>query len=144
MMTFNFIKQKKEEYHITEEEIVCIEERYNIKFPQILKSYYILHNGDTVKLCRFTIDDYEYSIAKIVQLKSGTATFEHIVDNDREDGIIGENMMPVARNEGGDYFYWDKVSEKVFLFLCDDIENHIYICDNIEDLFKLMNNSCDN
>lgn len=139
---YNFIKQIRDDYHIKKEEIETIEKKYKILFPKILKDYYLKYNGDIIKLCIFTVDGYEYSIVKMVQLKYGTATFEHIVDNDREDGIIEENLLPIARNEGGDYYYWDTISENVFLYYCDDIENPIFICENIEELFKILESSC--
>lgn len=111
-------------------------------FPEVLKKYYLEHNGDTIKLCTFNIDGYNYEMAKIVQLKYGSATFEHIVDGDREDKIIDENMFPVARNEGGDYYYWNKENENINLYYCDDIEYPIYICKNMEELFEIMQQSC--
>lgn len=139
---YNFIKQQKEDYHITKEDLENIEKKYGILFPEVLKKYYLEHNGDTIKLCTFDIDGYNYEIAKIVQLKYGSATFEHIVDGDREDKIIDENMFPVARNEGGDYYYWNKENENINLYYCDDIEYPIYICKNMEELFEIMQKSC--
>ena len=40
----------------------------------------------------------------------------------REDGIIDEHLYPLARNEGGDYFYWDIRDENVYMIYCDDVE----------------------
>lgn len=138
---YNFIKQIKEDCSVTKNDIENIEIKYNIKFPEILKNYYLKHNGDTIKLCSFIVDDYEYEISKIVPLKYGSSNFEHIIDGDREDSIITENMLPIARNRGGDYYYWDVNDEKVYLYYCDDIENPVYICNNIKSLFDIMINS---
>ena len=138
---YKFIEKRIEEFHVDEKEIQEIENKYHIIFPEILKKFYLEYNGDTIKLCSFVIDGYQYSIAKIVQLKYGTCTFEYIVDNDREDGIMDKNLMPIARNEGGDYYYWDIMSQNVFLYYCDDIENPIYICNNLEELFQILDNS---
>lgn len=139
---YGFIKQIKEEYHITEEDLKIVEGKYDIKFPEILRSYYLEHNGDIIKTCYLLVDDYSYGIAKIVQLKNGTTTFEYIVDNDRKDGIIDENMFPIARNEGGDYYYWNKQTQNIYLYYCDDIEDPIYICENINSFFEIMDKSC--
>ena len=136
-----FIRQKRKEYDITEEDLKRIETRFDISFPEKLKSYHLEHNGDLIKICNFMVDGYEYEISEIVQLKYGSCTFEDIVQGDREDKIIPENMLPIANNRGGDYYYWDAISENVFLYYCDDIENPIFICDNIEELFKILENS---
>lgn len=143
MKEYNFIKKINNEFHVTEEEIAIVEKEYGIKFPQVLREYYAKYNGDYIKLCTFFVEGYEYGVAKVVQLKYGTATFEKIVKNDREDGFIDSNMFPLARNEGGDYFYWDIVSEAVFMCYCDDIENPIYISNNIEDFFAMMELGCE-
>ncbi len=32
--------------------------------------------------------------------------------------------------------------KKIYLFYCDDIENPIYICESIEEMFDIMAKSC--
>ena len=68
-------------------------------------------------------------------------SFEKIVKNDREDGIIDKHLYPLARNEGGDYFYWDVRDENVYMIYCDDVENPVWVCDSIKAFFDLMENN---
>lgn len=49
----------------------------------MLKEYYLQHNGDKIRLCIFTVDEEEFGVAKIVELKYGNCSFEKIVKNDR-------------------------------------------------------------
>lgn len=135
---YNFIKKIRKEYGINNEDIKNIETHFNICFPEILKKYYLEHNGDLIELCKFVIDGYEYEIFEMVQLKYGDCTFEYIVNQDREDKIIPLNMLPIAYNRGGDYYYWDILNENVFLYYCDDIENPIFICDNLLKFFEIL------
>lgn len=139
---YTFIKENRNGYLVNKEDIKEIEEFWNIKFPMILKDFYINYNGAKINLCKFSMDGFEYEISEMLPLKYGQCNFEDVIKNDREDGIIPNNMLPIANNRGGDYYYWDEVSKKIFLYCCDDIENPVYICDNIEELFKLMTNSC--
>ena len=44
--------------------------------------YYLQHNGDKIRLCIFTVDEEEFGVAKIVELKYGNCSFEKIVKND--------------------------------------------------------------
>lgn len=138
---YNFIREKRDGYKINENDIRIIEDTYNIKFPSILKKYYIEHNGDLINLCEFNIDNYVYEVFEIVQLKIGECCFEYIVEEDKKEQIISEDMFPIANNQGGDYYYWDKNSENVYLYYGDDIENPIFICNDINEFFNILNNS---
>lgn len=141
-MECKFIEEKKEKFKVTQQDINTIEEQYDIIFPEYLKEFYLEYNGATIKLCKIFVDGYMYGISEMIQLKYGECNFEYILEGDREDKIIPFSMIPIANNEGGDYYYLDMEDGKIYLFFCDDIENPIYICENIESLFKLMNESC--
>lgn len=135
---FNFVSQIREENLVTQEDISIIEEKWNFKFPPILVEYYLKYNGSKISLCVFTVDNNEYEISEIVQIKHGICPFEFIIKNDREDGFIPLSFIPVANNRGGDYYYWDEKDGKVYLIYTDDIENPIFICDSVEKLFEIM------
>ena len=66
-----------------------------------------------------------------------------MVSNDRQDGFVDINMLPLAMNGGGDTYYWDRNNENVYLYYDDDIENPIFICENIESFFELLSQSID-
>lgn len=138
---YGFVKEKSENTHISSCEVLEIENKYNINFPTMLKEYYLQHNGDKIRLCIFTVDEEEFGVAKIVELKYGNCSFEKIVKNDREDGIIDKHLYLLARNEGGDYFYWDVRDENVYMIYCDDVENPVWVCDSIKAFFDLMENN---
>lgn len=103
----------------------------------MLKDFYLKYNGAQIKLCCFKIDEYYYEISELVMLKYGVCCFEKIREND----IIDNSLFPLANNRGGDYYYWDKETENVYLIYGDDIENPIYICKSIKELFDIMQNS---
>lgn len=100
------------------------------------------YNGAKIRLCKFYIDNFEHEISEILPLKYGKSCLEEVIKNDRNDDIIPRNMIPIANNRGGDYYYWDVLDESVYLFYCDDIENPVYICNDIEELFNLMSKYC--
>lgn len=130
------------DHHISNDEILEIEKLYNIQFPAVLREYYLKHNADRIKLCLFIVEGEEFGVAKIVPLKYGSCNFERIIKNDRDDEIIDSHLYPLARNEGGDYYYWDDRNENVYIIHCDDIENPILICDTLKRFFELMENGC--
>lgn len=135
---YSFIKKMKDDEKITIEDIAEIEKTFSFQMPEILKEYYLANNGASIHRCIFSIDGYEVEVAKLVELKYGYLPLEKIIEMDRKDGFISPNMIPIARNSGGDYYYWDSKSGKVYLFLCDSIENPIWICQNVEEFFSLL------
>ena len=135
---YSFIKKMKDDEKITIEDIEEIEKTFSFQMPEILKEYYLANNGASIHRCIFSVDGYEVEVAKLVELKYGYLPLEKIIEMDRKDGFISPNMIPIARNSGGDYYYWDSKSGKVYLFLCDSIENPIWICQNVEEFFSLL------
>ena len=135
---YSFIKKMKDDEKITIEDIAEIEKTFSFQMPEILKEYYLANNGASIHRCIFRVDGYEVEVAKLVELKYGYLPLEKIIEMDRKDGFISPNMIPIARNSGGDYYYWDSKSGKVYLFLCDSIENPIWICQNVEEFFSLL------
>ena len=135
---YSFMKKMKDDEKITIEDIAEIEKTFSFQMPEILKEYYLANNGASIHRCIFSVDGYEVEVAKLVELKYGYLPLEKIIEMDRKDGFISPNMIPIARNSGGDYYYWDSKSGKVYLFLCDSIENPIWICQNVEEFFSLL------
>lgn len=138
---YGFIKEERENTHISDGDISEIEKKYGVSFPAILREYYLRHNGDKIRLCIFTVDYEEFGVAELVELKYGSCSFEKLVENDREDEIIDEHLYPLANNEGGDYFYWDARDGNVYMIYCDDIENPVPVCASVEEFLELMEKS---
>ena len=135
---YSCIKTIKDDEKISIDDILEIEQRFGFKMPEILRDYYLMYNGASIYNCVFSIDGYEVEVAKLVELKYGVLPLEKIIEMDREDGFIPSNMIPVARNSGGDYYYWNDQSGQVYLYLSDCIEDPILICENLEEFFALL------
>lgn len=121
--------------------IQAMEAKYQISIPQSLKAYYLQHNGQKIHVCVFHAGTSEYEVSKIIPIGGDGLTFEKIIDNDREDGFIDQNFYPLASNRGGDIYYWDINSEKIYLIYADDIEHPVYICQSISGFFELLSKS---
>lgn len=135
---YSCIKTIKDDEKISIDDVLEIEQRFGFKMPEILRDYYLMYNGASIYNCVFSIDGYEVEVAKLVELKYGVLPLEKIIEMDREDGFIPSNMIPVARNSGGDYYYWNDKSGQVYLYLSDCIEDPILICENLEEFFALL------
>lgn len=135
---YNFLKDTTKHNHTTISDITRIEEKYSIKFPSILKNFYLDYDGNKINLCKFNVDGYSCEVAKIIPLNANGLTFEKIVENDRADGFIDKDFYPIASNRGGDFYYWSSKTGKVYLVLADDIDNPFVVSSNVETFFSLM------
>lgn len=128
---------------INNEEVVCatmerLEAKYSIAFPLVLREFYRRHDGQKIAICKFRVNGYGCEVSDLVSLCVGRMTFERIVDNDREDGFISSELFPLAMDRGGNLYYWQMGTEKVFLLLSDDIENPFLVTDSIQAFFDLL------
>lgn len=135
---FTFLKDTQKQNRLSEKDIKRIEEKYFIEFPSILKEFYLNYDGNKINLCIFKVDGYECEVAKIIPLNTSGLTFEKIVDNDRADGFISEDLYPIASNRGGDFYYWNAKNGKVYLVFNDDIDNPFFVTEDIEAFFNIL------
>ena len=115
-----------------------LEEKYSISFPPVLREFYRRHDGQKMALCKFQVNGYGCEVSGLVSLCEGQMTFEWIVDNDRADGFISSEFFPLAMDRGGNIYYWQKNTERVYLLLADDIENPFPVADSIQAFFDLL------
>lgn len=115
-----------------------LEEKYAIIFPDCLKDFYRKYDGEKIKLTTFEVEGYECEVSKIVPIIADSMDFEHIKDNDISDGFISDSFCPLARDRGGNYYYWDSDTGKVLLVFSDDYENPFVISKDVNDFLKLL------
>ena len=72
---YSFIESKDAKCQLNIDDILEIENKFNIKFPNILKEYYIKYNGSQIKECYFSINGNDYNVNEIISLKYGKYSF---------------------------------------------------------------------
>lgn len=137
---YKFVKGTEGEHLKSLDKISELEKKYSIKFPKSLKEYYFKYDGEKINVCIITINGYDCEIAKIVPIIAEKMNFEAITDNDKADGFIPMNYYPLARDRGGNYYYWDSKTGEVFLLLVDDFENPFKVADSVDDFLIMLCN----
>lgn len=135
---YKFIRERHQEYAITENDIREVEERFEIVFPKILREFYLEHNGDIIRSSFFWMNGEKYLVHEMYYIKHPNAALEKVIQWDREDGYISEKMIPFAHDHGGESYYWNTEDEKVYFINGIDIENPSFVCDSIEEFFKIL------
>lgn len=135
---YNFVQGVAQKHVDAIEKINALEKRYSINFPEELKEYYSLYNGEKIILSKFDVNGYECEVAKVVPVVADKMSFESIVENDRADGFIPQNFYPLARDRGGNLYYWEANTQKVYLVFSDDYENPFKVAESIKDFFDKL------
>lgn len=134
---------------ITDDEIDFLNSEFNIRIPQILRKYYIMHNGKYMHNVYINFEDKIRCLHYIIPLTNNNASFnvEDILNDEIHKSLVSDKLIPFGIDEGGAIFYWDKESYKVYICLDsymddnDDMEIPIYVCDSIECFFKYAQDS---
>ena len=144
---YEFIETLHKELSITPNDITALEEAYKIRIPTPLKDFYLKYNAAEISLCTFTqkeLPNNTFEVHTIYPIKN--SSFEHgvileeILHDDRMDGFIPANLIPFAKDQGGDRYYCDEKTGNVFFIPCDDIDNPELVCENISDFLNNLKN----
>ena len=125
----------------TEAAIKHLEEKYGIRFPEALRKLYAECETGRIKLCVFDIGGVVCEVCKLTHLKPDILHFEKIADWNRADGFLPDTFYPLAADRGGDTYYWDSASEKVYLSFPDDIEHPLLIANSTSEFIALLDKS---
>ena len=135
---YKFIKERQQQNAVTEKDIKEVEEKFKIMFPQKLKDFYLKYSGATLELREIRVNNEKYFIEGMYYIKDSTVALEEIMQWDRNDGYISDKMVPLAYDQSRERYYWNTEDEKVYFIDGMDLENPIYICENISEFFKLL------
>ena len=115
-----------------------LEKKYHFVFPESLRKFYFENDCSALRPFSFIIDNYECGFAKMIPLISDGLSFEKIVDDDRTEGFIPSSYYPIARDRGGNLYYWDATTEKVYYVLNDDIEDPFLVFQDLDDFLNCI------
>ena len=136
---YNFIENNDNRSKLNVDDIIEIENKFSIKFPDILKEYYLKYNGCQIKECSFSINEKEYDVNEIISVKYGKYSFENEYKNVIENKYISNIYIPFAKDISNQSYYFNLKDNKIYYISIDDITNPIFICDSIDEFFEILN-----
>lgn len=144
---YKFIKRDYPEHRVTEKDIHEVEKTWGFQFPPVLRDFYLKHNDADIYSCYMEWDDgFECGMAQFYPLKYGDCPVEEVISMHRENEFFPKNLIPIGYEGGGNDFCWDQETGEVYFCnyeACDDPLEPDYICESVEELFRLMEESCD-
>ena len=138
---FKFILNDSNKENVTLEYIRKFEEKWGVRFPDVLVNYYMNHNRSELEEFSFLIPNLEFYVEFIIPLRYGNICVEKILSFNEGNEYISKTFIPLAEDIDGEDFYWDSSSGKVFYLSMENIENPIPICDTVEQFFEILNKS---
>ena len=139
---FKFISKEDLSSRIDDTYIDEIEKEYGFSFPEILRRFYVEHNGDEIVECSFQKHGIDFCVIEMHPLKYGTMPIEKMLNLTRENEESPIEYVPIALDEDYENFYWN-VNKGNVLFISEENDEHpIPITDTVEEFFELLNESC--
>lgn len=140
---YTFIKQQHEECKIKPDDIQSVEEKFNIKLPSELSEFYLQYNGAEIYLSQIEKDTLVFQVDAFYPIKNSFSsklpTMDTLIEWDRMDGFINQSMIPFAKDQGGDSYYCDSVSGKIYIIRSDEIDDPIKIFDSFTEFLSELN-----
>lgn len=141
MGKYLFVKRDDPNFKIDDEYIKEVEARYSFSFPDILRDYYLKHNGCDMYETRFEKFGIEFCVIFLYDLRYGKMPVEKVLEYNKDNDGIPSTFVPLAQDEDTDDFYWDSSSGKVYFLSLSNIEHPKEICGSVEEFIQLINDS---
>ena len=122
---FDFIEQKNDQNLVSDEYIKNVEDKLNIKFPDVLKEYYLQYSGSFMKLCFFEMYGMTFEVLSICNLKIGAMPAEKYFDSNVKKDWIPRECYPLTESYDNFYF-WNTQDDKIYCYKIDE-ENPVTI-----------------
>ena len=138
-MNFAFPESDAGVWAIRDIDIYDIERQFNIRFPQLLRDYYLQHNGSPICDCELKLGENWYVVFEVIALKFGPLSFEKLKERIKEDDTIPRSFYPIAIDPGEGIFYWDANNAGIWYTPSQDGTPPKRLFKNIEGFFEAMN-----
>lgn len=141
-MDFKFLHTEKPEKYVSNSYIDSVEQKYGIKFPEVLRAYYSEHNGAVMEETPFVMHNIEFCVEFIIPLKHGNINVEKLLGFYKDDKYFPNGFIPLAEDTDGDDYYWDSNDGRVYYLSMGNADNPIPIARSVEEFFEILNASC--
>lgn len=138
-MQFVFIKDVTNTLPLRDDEITEVERRYNFRFPDVLREYYLRYNNCSIVSSALCIENAWYEVTRIIPVVRGDYTFDKVKANTIDEPEVPASYYPVAFDPYGNKFLWDSLSGTVWFYYSDGDEELQFLFANIEQFFEAMN-----
>ena len=124
-------------------EVCELENKYNIKLPELYKKFILKYNGGHTPKTSFKINGISSDIRVFYGFEnaSGNYDFSLLMESDYLEIFIKDNYFPIATDSFGNELVIcvDKDNEGKVYFFDREINKYHYLTDSIDDFFQKAN-----
>ena len=127
---------------ITEQDMIELETKYDFKFPECLKGFYLKYNAGKLEKNLYAIGDDEFIFHSFYSIKHGYATLNEKMSSNYNDDWWPKRFIPFGYDGGGNSFCFHKDTGEIYYLYDDDSDDddNIPIVYLAPDFLSFMNN----
>lgn len=137
-MRFGFFDEPVTETELTEADITAEERQFNIRFPDVLREFYLTHNGCYVREMQFLIDGAFYDVEEMLPLTGTRMTMSHVREQFSENPEIPGSFYPIAINSSEGTYFWDSLTGEIWFVAENSSLSPEYVFGSIQEMFEAM------
>lgn len=138
---YEFVATSSEVIPVLASDIECIERTYGIEFPEVLRNYYLLHNGRAILRCEVETEGQVLTPWIMIPLKYGEPDFEEVMQAHIQVFSTEAKKYPFVMDTLGRLICWDGIDGSVSV-LSEDSHHFTPVCQSIQEFFLLMGAYC--
>lgn len=127
---------------IEEPDLRELEDKYDFKFPDAIRQFYLQYNGGRLERHYYVTQDNTYILSYFYSIKYGSATLNIKMELNYVDEWWPKELIPFGYDGGGNSFCFHKTSGKIYYVYedtYDDDENVPIEC-LASDFLSFINN----
>ena len=127
---------------IEEPDLRELEDKYDFKFPDAIRQFYLQYNGGQLERRHYVVQDDTFVLYNLYSIKYGVATLNMKMELNYVDEWWPKELIPFGYDGGGNSFCFHKTSGKIYYVYedtYDDDENVPIEC-LASDFLSFINN----
>lgn len=127
--------------NIKESDLRELEDKYDFKFPDVIKQFYLQYNGGQLERHYYVTQNGTYTLSYFFSIKYGLATLNNKMNLNYIDEWWPKELIPFGYDGGGNSFCFHVTSGKIYYVYEDtDDDGNVPIEYVASDFLSFINN----
>ena len=127
---------------ITEKDFIELEKKYDFRFPECLRCFYLKYNAGKLEKDLFVVGNIEFIFQGFYSIKLGYETINEKLRLNYDDDWWPKRFIPFGYDGGGNSFCFSKDTEEIYYMYEDDSDDdgNVPIVYLASDFLEFLNN----
>ena len=138
-MQFDFIRNIEKASPVREPQIIAVERAFNIRFPEVLREYYMKANGCYTRNFSLDLEAFIYEVNCVLPIAGPPLTVEKLKRRIMDNPDIPASFFPIAVDYGSGIYFWDSLTGEVWYVRDTDGTRPNRLFSSVDEMFMAMN-----